>query len=141
MQLRTSLDPGLGASLRDVPVFPGRPQNEGAGYNAQADTFQRWYALPRQHPDQVADWYRTALASSPWTLVDSKLNRRESLSNRPPWKRYCLVAERLAPGGESQRFYWEVMGFDREGDYVWVNVSAPRPNNVVCQPYVNQPAA
>jgi hypothetical protein len=33
------------------------------------------------------------------------------------------------------------MGFDRERDYVWVNVSAPQPNNVVCQPYVNQPAS
>ena len=82
-----------------------------------------------------------ALDSSPWSLVDSKLNRRDNLPNRPPWKRYCLVAERLTSGGDRQRFYWEVMGFDRGQEYVWVNVSAPRPNNVVCQPYVNQPGS
>jgi hypothetical protein len=140
VQLRSSLDPTHAASLRDVPMYPGRVQNEGAGYNAPADTFQRWYGLPRQHPDEVVDWYRTALASPPWSLVDSKLNRRDNIPNRPPWKRYCLVAERREAGGDRGIYYWEVMGFDRERDYVWVNVSAPHPNNLVCQPYVNQPA-
>jgi hypothetical protein len=140
-QLRDGLGPSLSASLRDVPRFPGRSTNEGAGYNTQSDTFQRWYAIRGEHPDHVADWYRRALDSSPWSLIDSKLNRRDNLPNRPPWKRYCLVAERLAPGGDRERFYWEVMGFDRGQDYVWVNVSTPRPNNVVCQPYVNQPAS
>ena len=119
-------------------VSPGRRGQRQDVFQASAGALVE-VSLPREHPDRVADWYRQSLAEPPWSLANDKLNRRESVPGRPTWKRYCLEAAREEVDGARRTYYWEIMGYDQDRQTVWVNVSTPRPNNAVCQPYVNQP--
>ncbi len=139
VNLAWAVDPAVGAPLADLPIYPGRLLGGDAAYSGESASLQRWYVLARERPDRVADWYREALATPPWSLEGAKLNRRENVPDRPTWKHYCLEAVRQAPDGSARIYYWEIMGFDQPRQRVWVNVSTPRPNHVVCQPYVNQP--
>jgi hypothetical protein len=62
-------NPFLTAPLRSVPTYPSIVEDDQSKYDEVGETLFRSYNVPDSHPDDVADWYQSALSEPPWSVL------------------------------------------------------------------------
>jgi hypothetical protein len=133
-------NPFLTAPVRSVPTYPSTVWDDQSQYDEVKETLFRSYNVPNSHPDDVADWYQSALSEPPWSVL--QVNRYVEDDKRiGRIVRYCIQAQ-LNEGSEQQRTYYvEIFGQDDETSF-WgthVNIGTPKPITDVCERFLDEP--
>lgn len=133
----------LTAPLRNIPIYPARPENESTSYWDVEKTSERIYFLPQAQIKEVYDWHLSNLSKQPWEMIDTQT----VLNSDPAYQGYntyvyCITALKH-DGNQTTVYYFEIAKLHAllEPDYrlidpdLWdvrVIVATPNPDSIYC---------
>jgi hypothetical protein len=123
-------DEEMSQPLKDIPLYPGRTENDYSGANMIGGGGFRAFDIKGPSSDDAAKWYTDALSQGPWSVVSTK--RRETYGSTAESvgdERLvydCIEAVRQEDGGEGKHYYWEFL-WGEQSNHVRVIVNTPEP--------------
>ena len=128
--------------LQDVPLYPARLGGDQSSVDmmnqasATEENLFRSFNVPDHTADEVAAWYKTALNTPPWSVVQMDQQVKHDL-DIGDIHATCIQVDRDLGNGQRRRYYWEVFGGPTAGKFgPHVNIGTPHPLTEYCKDYV-----
>lgn len=99
--------------LHDLPLYPGGTQNDYAGADPTSGGGFRAFDVQAPGADDAANWYKQALAQTPWRVVSARrydtVDRIAASPNLMRLVYNCIDSVKQAGDGTETHYYWRFL--------------------------------